>query len=360
MTNPAHQAVEAAVQQIMGLTQDVCNADVLCAANVNNEAYWGFDAKRTKAKEVLADALRAALARPLEVAAPVSALAVFHQAWGDAKGAPNYNKAAFGYVLPFFDKAASRVPVASVAEPLPPSAMDYALDILVAAGHITREKAFQTRDIARQFYSGSSDHLAACAGGGVTQWQPITGAGQVKAGDALQFTIGDDRYSEVAKEILHAGTSVEEILYNKKRNYYLITSMAMENKGSQKNVRFKPAPRHDAPTSQIDEQAAFEEWLARVCPSGDVTEVQNQWLASSDYEEWASQIKIRTYCEDCGKSVSDEPDGIHTCSPQYGKPANRGDGDFDASKINGGIPLSEADIAEFVKTRATREDDHER
>lgn len=35
------------------------------------------------------------------------------------------------------------------------------------------------------------------------------------------------------------------------------------------------------------------------------------------------QIKIRTYCEDCGKSVSDEPDGIHTCSPQYGKAASQ-------------------------------------
>lgn len=40
-------------------------------------------------------------------------------------------------------------------------------------------------------------------------------------------------------------------------------------------------------------------------------------------DEATGQIKIRTYCEDCGKSVSDEPDGIHTCSPQYGKEASQ-------------------------------------
>jgi len=39
-----------------------------------------------------------------------------------------------------------------------------------------------------------------------------------------------------------------------------------------------------------------------------------------------SQIKIRTYCDDCGKSVSDEPDGIHTCSPQYGKSGSAASG----------------------------------
>lgn len=50
------------------------------------------------------------------------------------------------------------------------------------------------------------------------------------------------------------------------------------------------APHPSAPTGQIEEQAVFEEWLRRVCPSGDVTSVQEQWLASSDYEDWAGQI----------------------------------------------------------------------
>ena len=35
----------------------------------------------------------------------------------------------------------------------------------------------------------------------------------------------------------------------------------------------------------VMEQAAFEAWLARVCPSGDVDSVHAQWLESSDYAD---------------------------------------------------------------------------
>ena len=43
---------------------------------------------------------------------------------------------------------------------------------------------------------------------------------------------------------------------------------------------------------QPSEQAAFEDWLHRVCPSGDVTEVQRQWEASRELAEWLeSQAK---------------------------------------------------------------------
>ncbi|HJV75453.1 MAG TPA: hypothetical protein VJ654_14600 [Noviherbaspirillum sp.] len=67
-------------------------------------------------------------------------------------------------------------------------------------------------------------------------WQRITKPGQVNVGDKLRFTIGDDKYNETAKVILYPGTDKEEIIYNTRKNYYLITSMAIENKGSQKNV----------------------------------------------------------------------------------------------------------------------------
>lgn len=38
-----------------------------------------------------------------------------------------------------------------------------------------------------------------------------------------------------------------------------------------------------------DEQAAFEAWLSRVCPSGDADSVHSQWLESSDYENLCGQ-----------------------------------------------------------------------
>jgi hypothetical protein len=75
-----------------------------------------------------------------------------------------------------------------------------------------------------------------------SEWKSITAPGQVKVGTRLRFTIGDDKYSETAKLILHPGTDAEEIIYNKRKNYYLITSMAIVNLGSQKNVEYLATP----------------------------------------------------------------------------------------------------------------------
>lgn len=42
------------------------------------------------------------------------------------------------------------------------------------------------------------------------------------------------------------------------------------------------------------ESSVFEDWLARVCPSGDASAVQYDWLNSSDYadfrEDWKDSI----------------------------------------------------------------------
>jgi hypothetical protein len=49
-----------------------------------------------------------------------------------------------------------------------------------------------------------------------------------------------------------------------------------------------PAPTsHPIPTGATgeDEQSAFERWLERTCPSGNVESVQRQWEASSDYAD---------------------------------------------------------------------------
>jgi hypothetical protein len=77
-------------------------------------------------------------------------------------------------------------------------------------------------------------------------WLPITAPGQVAVGDKLKFTIGEAEYRETVKQNLDPGTDKEELIYNKRRNYYLITSMAIANKGSQKNVRVLAvaAPAH--------------------------------------------------------------------------------------------------------------------
>lgn len=60
--------------------------------------------------------------------------------------------------------------------------------------------------------------------------------------------------------------------------------------------------------SKDDQQAAFERWLYRTCPSGDVTEVQRQWEASGDYAElWedAAPADHDAYIEGGRESVED-------------------------------------------------------
>lgn len=85
------------------------------------------------------------------------------------------------------------------------------------------------------------------AGGGIAaqgedsarlEWKRITGPGQVKVGDKLRFTIGDVLFNQRVKQIINPGYPDEELIYNKRRNFYVITSNAITNFGSSKNVEY--------------------------------------------------------------------------------------------------------------------------
>ena len=68
----------------------------------------------------------------------------------------------------------------------------------------------------------------------------------------------------------------------------------------------------------VDEQAAFEDWITRVCPGGDCSSVVDQWLASSDYADLyaapVSEAKAqepdcdRSACGDFSPGPCDNPD----------------------------------------------------
>jgi hypothetical protein len=68
------------------------------------------------------------------------------------------------------------------------------------------------------------------------EWQPVTRPGQVRKGDKLRFKIGNKRYDERAKLILHPGTDKEEVIYDKGRNFYFITAMVMSGFSNHKCV----------------------------------------------------------------------------------------------------------------------------
>lgn len=73
------------------------------------------------------------------------------------------------------------------------------------------------------------------------EWQPLRAAGQIHAGDRLRFNVGDRKIEASAKLILHQGTDLEEVVYDRKNNFYFITSMALEGTSSHKGVEFCPA-----------------------------------------------------------------------------------------------------------------------
>lgn len=97
------------------------------------------------------------------------------------------------------------------------------------------------------------DQAKRLVGGEVAAWQSITAPGQVKVGDKLRFTIGDSNYNETVKQVLDAGTEREELIYNKRMNYYVITKNAMTNFGSSKNVQFLRATTGSATSTDCGE-----------------------------------------------------------------------------------------------------------
>jgi len=70
----------------------------------------------------------------------------------------------------------------------------------------------------------------------IEKWVPLNRAGQIKVGDWLRFLMAGRFISAQAKLVLNAGTAKEEIIYNRKKNHYFITSMALDGTSSHKDV----------------------------------------------------------------------------------------------------------------------------
>ena len=67
------------------------------------------------------------------------------------------------------------------------------------------------------------------------------------------------------------------------------------------------------------EQAAFEDWLASECPSGDVTEVQRQWEASTalqNFLEDEASRKLTAWITESGRDCLKQGDGPVRAIPE--------------------------------------------
>ena len=69
----------------------------------------------------------------------------------------------------------------------------------------------------------------------------LTGCGQIKQGDVISMVMAGRRICTSAKEILNAGTNKEEVVYNRKKNHYFITSMVLDGTSNHKDVSIIPA-----------------------------------------------------------------------------------------------------------------------
>lgn len=72
-------------------------------------------------------------------------------------------------------------------------------------------------------------------------WVPLVGAGQINPGDYLSFTLSGKPVCVKAQQVLATGTDREEVIYNRKRNHYFITAMALDGTSSHKDVYVRSA-----------------------------------------------------------------------------------------------------------------------
>lgn len=70
-------------------------------------------------------------------------------------------------------------------------------------------------------------------------WSALTAPGQVSVGDLVSFTLSGKPVCATVRQVLNSGTDLEEVVYNRKKNFYFITSMAIDGTGSHKAVSFR-------------------------------------------------------------------------------------------------------------------------
>lgn len=94
-------------------------------------------------------------------------------------------------------------------------------------------------DLARAFARAARTACAEVLREEEFNWEPLSAAGQIRVGDKIRFELSGDTVTRRVKKIIAPGTESEEIIYSEKNNFYLITSMALAGKSSQKNVRVR-------------------------------------------------------------------------------------------------------------------------
>lgn len=67
-------------------------------------------------------------------------------------------------------------------------------------------------------------------------WQPLIGPGHIQQGDWLSFTVAGKHFCAQAKLIIDSGSEREEVVYNRNKNHYFVTAMAIDGTSTHKGV----------------------------------------------------------------------------------------------------------------------------
>lgn len=67
-------------------------------------------------------------------------------------------------------------------------------------------------------------------------WQPLTAPGQIQVGDWLSFTVAGKFICAQARLVIAPGAANEEIVYNRQKNHYFCTDMAIDGTSNHKSV----------------------------------------------------------------------------------------------------------------------------
>lgn len=73
-------------------------------------------------------------------------------------------------------------------------------------------------------------------------WRPLHSVGQLQEGDKIRFVLDGKEQTRRVKEVINPGTDKEEVIYNKRRNFYFITRMALDGSSRVKGVMIRIRP----------------------------------------------------------------------------------------------------------------------
>jgi hypothetical protein len=141
----------------------------------------------------------------------------------------------------------------------------------------------------------------------MNEWIKVTGYGQIKPGALIKFKSGDQIIETTVKDVHFSGTKHEEIIYDKKNNYYFIVQMVIEGSSHAKDLVYK----HDTITlpiteyEQLRKDAERYRWIKSI--RSDIHLMFGTYNLQTCYADLTSALCGNTLDEAIDQAMKDKP-----------------------------------------------------